>query len=333
MESSPCGNDTSTMILSVLDGPEADFTFIPDDSLCVGELINFSGTSTTTITAWNWDFGDGNVAAGQNVSHAYATDGFFDVILTVENDTACVDTVIYTLEIHVLPDADFTIMPDDTVCLNTEMTFDAISTTTILTWDWDFGDGNIASGQTVNHTYAAPGDYNVYLYVLNDNSCTDTVMYGVRIDSLPTCDFTMMPNDTNCINETVFFDGTGSADIVGWDWDFDDGNIANGQNVTHVYASSRNIRCYAGGYQWKWMYRYHHPPASNHWISMLTLPLPQLPAAWAIPSGSMAPAIMSPSPTGNGISAMAIRPSATMYSTSTAHLTLSTSGWWYVPIP
>ncbi|RLD80873.1 MAG: hypothetical protein DRJ15_05975, partial [Bacteroidetes bacterium] len=234
----PCGNDTSSMVLSIFDGPEADFTFVPVDSLCVGEMIDFFGTSTTNINTWNWDFGDGNTDVGQNVSHAYALDGFFDVMLTVINDSACVDTVIYTLEIHVLPDADFTILPNDTVCLNTEMDFDATSSTIITDWDWDFGDGNTASGQNVVHTYAASGDYDVYLFVLNENSCTDTVMYSVRIDSLPTSDFSMMPNDTSCSLETVYFNGTGSSDIASWDWDFDDGNIASGQNVSNIFAGA-----------------------------------------------------------------------------------------------
>jgi len=233
----PCGHDTSTMILSVLDGPEADFTYIPDDSLCVGELINFSGSSTTTIINWDWNFGDGNNGNGQNVSHAYTADGFYDVTLVVTNDTACVDTITYTLEIHILPDADFTITPNDSVCLNTEMTFDAGSTTNIINWDWDLGDGNVASGQNINHTYAAIGSYDVYLYVFNENSCTDTVLHQVTIFELPTSDFTMSPNDTNCINEQVFFNGTGSADVVNWDWDFDDGNVANGQNVSHIFAN------------------------------------------------------------------------------------------------
>jgi len=29
----------------------------------------------------------------------------------------------------------------------------------------------------------------------------------------------MSPNDTNCVNEPIYFSGTGSSDIVSWDWD------------------------------------------------------------------------------------------------------------------
>ena len=57
--------------------------------------------------------------------------------------------MIYTLLINELPDADFSILPNDTVCLNTEMAFDATNSTPALItdWDWDFGDGNIAAGK------------------------------------------------------------------------------------------------------------------------------------------------------------------------------------------
>jgi len=165
----PCSNDTSTMILSILDGPEADFNYMPDDSLCVDEAINFSANSSTTIISWDWNFGDGNFTSGQNVTHAYAAAGIYDVSLVVVNDTSCSDTVTYTLEVHELPVADFTILPNDSVCLNTPMNFDAGSSTNILDWDWDLGDGNTTSGQNITHTYATPGNYLVFLYVYNEN--------------------------------------------------------------------------------------------------------------------------------------------------------------------
>lgn len=49
-------------------------------------------------------------------------------------------------------------------------------------WNWDFGDGSIGSGQTVAHTYAAADEYEVTL--LARNSCTrdeDTVIKFVTV--------------------------------------------------------------------------------------------------------------------------------------------------------
>lgn len=43
----------------------------------------------------------------------------------------------------------------------------------IAAWSWDFGDGNMASGTLVNHTYAAAGSYNVSLTVTDNDGATD----------------------------------------------------------------------------------------------------------------------------------------------------------------
>ena len=232
----PCSNDTSYMRLTILDGPEAGFTITPPDSICVDEVIALDATSTTNISQWRWSFGDGNNAFGQNVTHAYASDGVYTITLVVTNDQNCIDTVQYTIEVFELPVASFGIAPGNAICRGGELSFNAASSTNILQWNWDFGDGNTATGQNVTHTFAAAGTYQVSLSVYNDNSCRDTVTQQVTIFELPVCDFTISPNDTSCVNELITFNGTGTADIIAWDWDFDDGSIASGQVVTHTYA-------------------------------------------------------------------------------------------------
>ena len=52
----------------------------------------FWDSSSTTITSWYWDFGDGTDTLGQNVAHTYSQKGIYTVCLAVENDRGCVDT-------------------------------------------------------------------------------------------------------------------------------------------------------------------------------------------------------------------------------------------------
>ena len=52
-----------------------------------------------------------------------------------------------------------------------------------LLFEWDFGDGNGATGEAVQHTYTAPGLYDVVLTVTaNDgNGCPETITTQVEI--------------------------------------------------------------------------------------------------------------------------------------------------------
>jgi hypothetical protein len=71
--------------LSIDVRPVASFTIAPS-----GLTVAFTDTSTDddgTITAWNWDFGDGNHSTSQNPSHTYASSGPYTVSLTVEDDS------------------------------------------------------------------------------------------------------------------------------------------------------------------------------------------------------------------------------------------------------
>ncbi len=238
----PCSNDTASMILTLDSLPEPAFNFVPNDSICINEMISFSGinNNTTTITNWDWDMGDGNINTIQNPVHSFATNGIFDVQLTLTNAQGCIDSVMQQITVNQLPDARITVGPNDTICAQLQLSFSGFddNATTITDWDWDFGEGNIASGQNVVHTYLAAGTYDVTLYLTNDNSCMDTVVRNVFIRTLPVSDFTISPNDTTCMGELINLDATNiTSDITQWNWQFGDGNIAVGQNVTHTYTN------------------------------------------------------------------------------------------------
>lgn len=52
---------------------------------------------------------------------------------------------------------------------------------TIVDYQWDFGDGGTASGETAAHTYAAPGVYTVTLTVTDDSGASDTASTAATI--------------------------------------------------------------------------------------------------------------------------------------------------------
>lgn len=73
-------------------GANASFSVVPNYL-----AANFTDASTTTgsIVAWMWDFGDGNTSTQQNPTHTYATGGTYNVCLTVTTADGCTDTYCF----------------------------------------------------------------------------------------------------------------------------------------------------------------------------------------------------------------------------------------------
>jgi len=79
--------------------PETDICFQCDtiqaafgysDSLLI---VNFNNLSSQKATSWNWDFGDGATSEFQNPTHAYASEGSYNVCLSVFDPCSTTDTM------------------------------------------------------------------------------------------------------------------------------------------------------------------------------------------------------------------------------------------------
>ncbi|MDX1444218.1 MAG: S8 family serine peptidase [Gammaproteobacteria bacterium] len=78
------------------------------------------------------------------------------------------------------PTASFTDNCTDLSC-NFDGTGSSDSDGSIVSYAWDFGDGNTATGSTASHSFAAAGDYTVTLTVTDDAGATDTSSQTVSV--------------------------------------------------------------------------------------------------------------------------------------------------------
>lgn len=221
---------------------DVDSTFIGDDlntqwsSVPAGAgVVNFTDNSTSSaaITNWLWDFGDGNTSTQQNPSHTYASSGNYTVCLTAVTDCG-VDSTCATITVTVCnnPTAAFSETNNDP---SFDFT-DGSTTTGIVTYSWDFGDGNTSTQQNPTHTYIDNGTYTVTLTITDDcgtstvtstvtvnNGCVDPVAGFTQSGSEPTFGFTN--TSTSSTNTT-------------YSWDMGDGTTYTTMDVNHTYTAN-----------------------------------------------------------------------------------------------
>lgn len=102
--------------VAVFPMPDPAFSF---DNACFGEPTQFTDLSTVDpptaeITAWQWDFGDGNSSSQQHPEHTYANAGTFQVTLSVfTDDQQCEQSLTQAVTVATAGAADAG--PDQTV--------------------------------------------------------------------------------------------------------------------------------------------------------------------------------------------------------------------------
>jgi PKD repeat protein len=152
--------------------------------------IAFSGTASSdpdgTIASYAWSFGDGSTGSGATPSHTYTGVGTYTVTLTVTDNGGLTNaaTTTATVSTGSTPQAPVA-RPGGPYngTVNAAVSFDGSGSSdadgSVVSYDWQFGDGGTASGAQALHTYATAGTYTVTLTVTDDSglaaSATTTV--------------------------------------------------------------------------------------------------------------------------------------------------------------
>ena len=207
--------------------------------------VNFTDQSSSpnTILSWSWTFGDGSTSTVQNPSHTYSQDGNYEVCLTITDDSGCHHTNCHQITVHPLSlqecHAFFT---SDQIANSLEVNFtdSSSSQSTIVSWDWNFGDGEGSLQQNPSHTYAQAGTYNVCLTITDESGCHNTYCHHITVHEMDeACHANFHSSQVNHTLDVNFSDQSGSQNpIISWFWDFGDGTTSTEQNPTHTYAQA-----------------------------------------------------------------------------------------------
>lgn len=197
---------------------------------CPPHCVNFIDSSTVVggnINKWFWNFGIDSAKIKNPKGICFEKPGKYDVSLTVVSDKQCKATLkkdVYIIT-YPKPHAEFTANPWQVNLYDPTIQFHDQSSSDVVTWVWNLGDGKIISPKNKNplHKYEVnlPYTYFVKLFVVNDHGCVDSIVHPVEV--LPEFTFyipnAFTPTSSDGINDTFFGKGVGIVDYHIWIFD------------------------------------------------------------------------------------------------------------------
>ena len=145
-----CNNSLETSLLvDVRPSPSVDFTV---NSGCLGDPSTFTAATTSNgvnITAWNWDFGNGETETTSSHTLTYSTPGTYNVTLDIVTQDGCVGDSTVPVVIGDRPTV--TVVDDSlSICGGSTATFEVQSPQPGITYTW----WDSQTGGTLLHTGA-----------------------------------------------------------------------------------------------------------------------------------------------------------------------------------
>ncbi|MFI5133601.1 MAG: PKD domain-containing protein, partial [Chitinophagales bacterium] len=231
-----CVDDSVRVLNTIYAEPQAAFSAPAE--VCFGTAVNLSDQSVapnSTVTQWNWNFGEGTTSTLQNPVKNYAAPGTYIITLSVTSAIGCQtinNIATKTIIVNPLPTANFnTSVPS---CETRNIIFtdaSAANAGSITKWTWDFNDGSNAvllTGVPFIHVFATANTYNVTLKVETNKGCVSTVLTKpVTIYPVPDAGFI---SPKVCLTDPIapFIDTShvASGSIAAWSWNFGDPNAS-----------------------------------------------------------------------------------------------------------
>ena len=223
-----------------------------DTTGCVPMRVDFTDTIAMG-KRYIWDFNDGSpplVTTSPSASHTFNTSGFFRVKLIAIDSSSCNISDSAFINLRVRNDKADLSFNQVKLPPCTSLTFQFSNTSAALkpfksnSFRWDMGDGTTYTTgvSTFNHTYAAPGTYQVKMVLVDTNFCNepDSVVKQIRLASNVVARFNTPL--TGCVPYLAQLENTslGGQTFI---WNFGDGSpFSNEVNPSHLYSSTGNYQ-------------------------------------------------------------------------------------------
>lgn len=221
--------DTSNRVIMFIKPiltPDVTITVAPNDTVCQNDMTTFTATPVNggTTPVYQWRVNGINAGTNSNMfaTAALANGDVVDCILT--SSEMCVskakdtsNAIAMTVKVKVTPDVQIVVLPNDTVCAGTNVTFIATPANegTTPVYQWQVNGVNVGTNNTsYSSTTFADGDV-VRVILTSSEMCVTKMMdtsneIKMKVNPNLTPDVTIVvaPNDTICDGTNVTFTAT-----------------------------------------------------------------------------------------------------------------------------
>ncbi len=153
--------------------------------------VNFTGSNSTDdvgVISYLWDFGDGGTSTEADPTHIFNSPGMYTVELLVTDGEGLVDSDEVTIQVTESSgnQAPVAMVEATPISGNAplEVTFTGIGSTDdvgIVSYSWDFGDGNLSTEANPTYTFEVSGSYQVTLTVQDGQGLSDSASITIEV--------------------------------------------------------------------------------------------------------------------------------------------------------
>jgi len=237
--------DTIKKTITVQDNVNYNSNITAPPSVCRGNMVNITATSTAIPSARSWNMGDGtiyNFNSG-SVNHIYNTPGTYTITL-VNTFGTCSETVTKTIVVNDLPSTNSFVVDFGGVCgAPVTGTFRDTSTGNV-SWQWAMNwstNTPFSTAQNATYNFTTDGTYWVYLTVTNAAGCTKQVQRSVRVSS-PSANITVLQSSSpkshyDCDSLELRLGVNSTHTIAQYNWNFGNGVTSTSATPTIKYTT------------------------------------------------------------------------------------------------
>lgn len=203
--------------------------------------LNAIGNYNTAATI-NWNFGSlgsPTTANSSQVQVSFLDTGAHIVNLSIQNN-GCASSYTDTFYVFLNPESDFSLSEDTGCQIFTTIFYDNSSSSTPITYLWNFGDGTTSPVASPVHTYLYPGLFDVSLTISTNSGCIETkTLYKpnlITVHPKPESNFKVTPTETYFLNHVITAEDLSNVDYQ--EFNFGDGNIFTDRYIEYSYLDT-----------------------------------------------------------------------------------------------